>query len=89
MFAFKEIVLSSGSLKTPQLLMLSGIGPKNELKKLDINPILYSEEVGKNLHDHLNMPLYVSINEPITMTLNKITNLDSMLSYFLKGKGTF
>lgn len=85
--AKKEIILSSGSIKTPHLLLLSGIGPELELKNHNINLISKSESVGKNLHDHLNMPLYVSITKPISVTLGKILSLKSVLNYLIHGKG--
>jgi choline dehydrogenase len=53
LFAEKEIVLSSGAIKTPQLLMLSGIGPENELEKFGIKVKLNSPKVGKTLQNHV------------------------------------
>ncbi len=53
LFAGKEVVLSSGAIKTPQLLMLSGIGPENELEKLGIKVKLNSPKVGKTLQNHV------------------------------------
>ncbi|KAL6713317.1 hypothetical protein ACLMJK_008782 [Lecanora helva] len=50
--ARKEIILSAGAIKTPQILMLSGIGPDDVLKEHHI-PVLYNnQEVGKNYFDH-------------------------------------
>ncbi|RFU80111.1 glucose dehydrogenase [Trichoderma arundinaceum] len=48
----REIILSAGAIRTPQLLMLSGIGPREELQKHQIPVIVESPEVGKNLADH-------------------------------------
>ena len=53
LFAGKEVVLSSGAIKTPQLLMLSGIGPENELEKFGITVKLNSPKVGKTLQNHV------------------------------------
>ena len=53
LFAGKEVVLSSGAIKTPQLLMLSGIGPANELEKFGIKVKLNSPKVGKTLQNHV------------------------------------
>jgi choline dehydrogenase-like flavoprotein len=50
-FATKEIILSAGTLDTPKILMLSGIGPADELCKFDI-PVLHDLPVGRNMHDH-------------------------------------
>ncbi len=60
-YANKEIVLSGGAINTPQLLMLSGVGPKNELEKHGISVIHNLPGVGKNLQDHLDVT--VMINE--------------------------
>ena len=49
--ASKEVILSCGAFRTPQLLMLSGIGPKSELAKFDIKQVV-ELPVGHNLQDH-------------------------------------
>ncbi|MBP8067192.1 MAG: GMC family oxidoreductase N-terminal domain-containing protein, partial [Pedobacter sp.] len=52
-FAHKEVILSAGSFASPQLLMLSGIGDKDELGRFGIESVLHLPGVGKNLQDHL------------------------------------
>ena len=52
--AAKEVILSSGAVNSPQVLMLSGIGPKQELYKHGIECIQDLPGVGKNLQDHLD-----------------------------------
>ena len=49
----KEIIVSSGAINTPKLLMLSGVGPKDQLSKLDIPVIADIPDVGSNLFDHV------------------------------------
>ena len=51
--ARREIVISCGAHKTPQILMLSGIGPADELEKVGIELVVPSPDVGRNLFDHL------------------------------------
>ncbi|KAG5294977.1 glucose-methanol-choline oxidoreductase:GMC oxidoreductase [Histoplasma ohiense] len=50
--ARKEVILSLGAFQTPQLLMLSGIGPVSELDKFGIDHVLINENIGRNLDDH-------------------------------------
>jgi choline dehydrogenase len=47
-----EVILSAGAVQSPQLLMLSGIGPAANLRKFGIKPITDSPGVGQNLRDH-------------------------------------
>lgn len=49
----KEIIASAGSYRTPQLLMLSGIGPAETLADFDIKQVVNAPEVGQNLADHV------------------------------------
>ena len=51
--AQKETIVSCGAYRTPQVLMLAGIGPGEQLKKLGIDTIVDSPGVGKNFFDHL------------------------------------
>jgi choline dehydrogenase-like flavoprotein len=52
-----EIILSAGAIATPKLLMLSGIGPENELKKHGIKLNVDLPGVGQNFHDHCEVPV--------------------------------
>jgi len=51
--ASREVVLSAGGFNTPQILMLSGIGARKELRDLNIPVHVNSPEVGKNVQDHV------------------------------------
>ena len=52
-YARREVIICCGAHKTPQLLMLSGVGPKAELAKHGIDQLVDSHFVGQNLFDHL------------------------------------
>jgi len=62
-----EIVLSAGAINSPQTLMLSGIGDKEELANHDINCVKHIPGVGKNLQDHLQIRTIYKVNKPITL----------------------
>lgn len=51
--ARREVILCGGAVNTPQLLMLSGIGPREHLAERGIRSLVDSPEVGRNLQDHL------------------------------------
>ncbi|CAB0039516.1 unnamed protein product [Trichogramma brassicae] len=51
--ARNEVILSAGTLNTPKILMLSGVGPKDELRKHDIEVLHDHPRIGKNLIDHI------------------------------------
>lgn len=77
--ARKEVIISSGALGSPKLLMLSGIGDENHLKSLEIPVIAHSPNVGRNYQDHLHVNLRALLKEPISiiresMGLKKIKN---------------
>ncbi len=72
-YANKEIILSGGSINSPQLLMISGIGDANELKEKGINIIHDLKGVGKNLQDHLET--YIQQECKTKDTLYKYTKI--------------
>jgi choline dehydrogenase-like flavoprotein len=55
--AAREVVLCAGAVGSPQLLMLSGVGPREQLESLDITCRLDAPEVGQHLKDHLQLGL--------------------------------
>ncbi|MDN8753905.1 GMC family oxidoreductase N-terminal domain-containing protein, partial [Staphylococcus aureus] len=64
--ATKEVILSAGAVGSPKILMLSGIGPREHLQQLGIEPRA-DLPVGKNFHDHLHMSINVSTRDPISL----------------------
>ena len=65
--ARKEVILSAGAVNTPQLLLLSGIGPAGDLAKLGIESVHHSSSVGNNLQDHYSVDHLYRSTQP---TLN-------------------
>jgi choline dehydrogenase len=51
--ATKEVILCAGAIHTPQLLLLSGIGPQDDLERLGIDTVVDLPGVGRNLQDHI------------------------------------
>lgn len=84
-----EIILSAGTFHSPQLLKLSGIGPKKELERFKIKTKHNSPQVGRNLYDHLMMPLYVTVNETMSITRAKVLSVLEIMNYMLHGEGIF
>ncbi|MFA0173155.1 GMC family oxidoreductase N-terminal domain-containing protein, partial [Vibrio splendidus] len=51
----KEVILSAGAFGSPQLLLLSGVGAKDDLEAHDIEQVHELPGVGKNLQDHIDL----------------------------------
>lgn len=84
--AKKEVIVSGGSINSPQLLMLSGIGPRNHLESLGIK-VEADLPVGENLQDHMNMFMFSPLKDDIGMTGEKINSWWTWLQYRLFGSG--
>jgi choline dehydrogenase len=65
-FAERDVILSGGSINSPQLLMLSGVGPADQLKAHDISVVHDSPGVGENLQDHIDFTVQVACTQPVT-----------------------
>jgi choline dehydrogenase len=63
--ASREVILSGGAINSPHLLMLSGIGPADELREHGIKPVVDLSGVGRNLQDHASTGIDVLLNQPI------------------------
>ena len=64
MHADKEIILSCGAINSPRLLMLSGIGPAEQLEKHGIKVVQDLPGVGQNLQDHIEISLVYELTGP-------------------------
>lgn len=85
--ATKEVILSAGAINSPQILMQSGIGPKDHLTKLGIK-VKKDLQVGKNLQDHLFFPGFYFKFAPSMIAQKTSTDLmDDVYQYFMYRKG--
>lgn len=64
--ARREVLLCAGAIQSPQLLQLSGVGPRGLLQQFGIQPVHFLEGVGENLQDHLQVRLMYEVSKPIT-----------------------
>ena len=65
--AEREVILCAGTVNTPQLMMLSGIGPGDELRRHGIPVVHGLPGVGRNLQDHVDCVLAYACTKPITL----------------------
>jgi choline dehydrogenase len=90
--ARREVLLAAGAINSPQLLLLSGIGPADELRTAGIAVAHDLPGVGKNLQDHINVNVIHSATQKITLD-GKGRGLPSLLvalqfALFKNGPGT-
>lgn len=83
--ASKEIILSSGAINSPQLLMLSGIGDADQLTQLGIPVVHHLPGVGQNLHDHPAVPIVYHCTQSISLA--NANNQALLLPYLFTKKG--
>lgn len=85
--ASKEVIVSAGSVNSPQILMLSGIGPKAELAKHKI-PLIKDAPVGENLQDHIAMGgLTFGVNQEVSIVESRVQSVSTVLQYAVFGQG--
>nr|CAD7425761.1 unnamed protein product [Timema monikensis] len=78
----KEVILSAGAINSPQILMLSGIGPKLHLGAVGVSPIINDLPVGYNLQDHVAFIGYVfSVNKSKAVPMSTTFLYDATYEY--------
>jgi choline dehydrogenase len=83
--ADREVILAGGSINSPQLLLLSGIGPADEIGRMGIRAMHDLPGVGKNLQDHVMVSVGYLCTKPVSMaTAESIPNL---IRYFVLKRG--
>ena len=88
MHADKEVILAAGAFGSPQLLMLSGIGPAAHLQEKGVQVLHDLPGVGQNLQDHLILGLSM-ITKQKGISLNTAETLGNIVKYLLTQKGPF
>ncbi|WKG13074.1 GMC family oxidoreductase N-terminal domain-containing protein [Nocardia sp. PE-7] len=83
--AAREVILSGGAINSPQLLMLSGIGPAAHLREFGIDVVADLPGVGENLHDHPVVPLLWYTKG--TSDLSDYVNPARLVQWQLAGRG--
>ena len=88
--ATQEVILSGGAINSPQLLMLSGIGPVNELQKHGIAVQHALPGVGQNLQDHLDLMVVHKCTQPVSLGVsasNVLAQVKHLFNYLFQRKG--
>ncbi|XP_035710955.1 oxygen-dependent choline dehydrogenase 1 isoform X2 [Folsomia candida] len=86
-YSAKEVIISAGAMMSPQLLMLSGIGPKEHLEFYGI-PVVSDRPVGKNLQDHISAylgPFFV--DQPISFSIERDVTSINVANFAAQGTG--
>jgi choline dehydrogenase len=81
--AAREVILSGGTINSPQLLMLSGVGPGDALRRLGIAVVHDAASVGANLQDHLDICTLQHATQRITY--DRINEPKMAVDYYLRG----
>lgn len=83
-----EVILSTGAIGSPQMLLLSGIGPKADLQKLKIPVVLDNKFVGKGMADNPMNAVFVPSNKPEKQTLIETVGITKM-GVYIEGSSGF
>jgi choline dehydrogenase-like flavoprotein len=83
----KEVILCAGTIGSAQLLMLSGVGPRDHLESLGI-PVIQDLAVGYNLQDHPSLSgLVFQVNQPVTVREQDVQTPAVVIDYLVNNRG--
>lgn len=81
----REAVLCGGAINSPQVLMLSGVGPAHHLREHGIDVVADSPGVGENLHDHPGVGVSVLSRDKISLLAAE--SMRQMVAFYSRGRG--
>ncbi|PWA62467.1 glucose-methanol-choline (GMC) oxidoreductase family protein [Artemisia annua] len=82
-----EIIVTCGAIGSPQLLLLSGIGPRSDLEKMNISVVHDNKFVGKNISDNPLNTVFVPFNRPVKQSLIETVGITKMGVYIEASSG--
>ena len=88
--AKREVLVCAGAFNSPQVLMLSGIGPAEHLKEMGITVVQDAPGVGQNLQDHVTVPMCWTVKEKpqsLNSSFRGLAALGPVFAYLFKKKG--
>jgi choline dehydrogenase len=94
-FAGREVIISAGAFNSPQLLKLSGVGPRAELQKFGIEQVVNLPGVGENLQDRYEVGVITEFDQPFALLKGasfappKEGSADSFFDQWKQGKGVY
>ncbi|KAG7561044.1 Glucose-methanol-choline oxidoreductase C-terminal [Arabidopsis thaliana x Arabidopsis arenosa] len=81
-----EVILSAGAIASPQLLMLSGVGPAAHLAAYGVNPVIIDQPmVGQGMSDNPMNPVFIPSPEPVEVSLVQAVGITKFGSYIEGG----
>ncbi|MFA9502037.1 GMC family oxidoreductase [Natrinema sp. H-ect1] len=83
--ASEEVICAAGAINSPQLLMLSGVGPADHLERHDIDVVADRPGVGRNLQDHLQVGVNYECEKPLSLA--DADSLLNLVKFFLLKRG--
>ena len=86
-YSMNEIILSAGALGSPQLLMLSGIGPANHLQAHSISVVVDQPMVGQGMADNPMNLLFIPSPIPVEVSLIQVVGITKFNSYVETASG--
>jgi fatty acid omega-hydroxy dehydrogenase len=85
--SLSEVILSCGAIGTPQMLLLSGVGPKAELKEMKISVVLNNKFVGQGMADNPLNSVFVPSKKPVKQSLIQTVGITKMGVYIEASSG--